>query len=431
MSDLLPENPPAPENGYHVDSLMDMTPGLFNSIFSSIHSRIAAREELEADFEDLIAQGTSAALTMIQENIAPQITDLQDRVSEAEDAVEDLIEAGTAPNAAKLGNELPAFYLDPENFNVSADVKDLLQAENNSSVLAGITGSSDSRLGTFGLEYRDINDIPVQSGFYHPTGASAVGYFGPYSPLLRQMRSPTRGWDINSSINSIAFRIMQDNWGDWNEFWHHGNAPLVSLTEARAGSVNKPRLYSPELVSHAIAAKIEDTWAMQPIGVPVPLLDNLVGVAAPPTNKDYRYIKLTASDAYNTGVLTGQSVSGTAPLVVATAVINLAGSPLNGRAVNLINTERRFLRAGNAGSVENDQMQKIVGAFGDLWTNSGNRVGTGAVRASGSPAANNTPSSGGGNNTRFDFDSDNSPGARTGDETRPKNVGVTYYMRIL
>ena len=49
---------------------------------------------------------------------------------------------------------------------------------------------------------------------------------------------------------------------------------------------------------------VDDPWRQQPIGVPIPILDNIVGVAQPPTSNQYRYIKLTASDAYNTGVLT-------------------------------------------------------------------------------------------------------------------------------
>ena len=176
-----------------------------------------------------------------------------------------------------------------------------------------------------------------------------------------------------------------------------------------------------------------DAWAFQPIVVPIPLLDNLVGVAAPPTDKDYRYIKLTASDVYNTGVLTGESVTGSAPLVIATAVIDLPASPLDGETIHLINTERRFLRAGAPGSLENDQMQQITGNLTVLDSDSGssggaiisrtvlNAVGIRSAAAPG-PAS---PS------IRYNLDSSGSPSARTGDETRSKNIGVTYFMRVL
>lgn len=177
-------------------------------------------------------------------------------------------------------------------------------------------------------------------------------------------------------------------------------------------------------------------WEVQPIGVPIPVLDNLVGVAAPPTDQAYRYIKLTASDAYNTGVLNSEGVSGTAPLVVATAVINLAGSPLDGQTINLINTERRSLRGGSAGAVENDQMQQIIAslshgmhAVGGVSSMFNNYTGAFSAGASGSigyagPAGTAVTAA------STDFDSANSPNARVGNETRSKNIGVTYFMRV-
>lgn len=173
---------------------------------------------------------------------------------------------------------------------------------------------------------------------------------------------------------------------------------------------------------------LDSPWATQPVGVPIPLLDNLVGVAAPPTDKGYRYIKLTASDGYNSGVLTGQSVTGSAPLVVATAVIDLTDSPLDGQTVNLINTERRFLRAGAAGTVENDQMQVITGGAGGLPALSPNS--SGAVELSSTYPAY-LAGAAAGSYMSLAFNSASSPGARTGTETRPKNIGVTYFMRVL
>jgi hypothetical protein len=113
-----------------------------------------------------------------------------------------------------------------------------------------------------------------------------------------------------------------------------------------------------------------DPWICQPIGVPFPLWTHLAGVTAPPTdNANYRYIKLTASDSYNTGVLTGESVSGSAPLVQATAAISDAGSALNGQTVRLINTERRVIRAGSSGTVEADAMEAHTHTYNQPTTN--------------------------------------------------------------
>lgn len=168
-------------------------------------------------------------------------------------------------------------------------------------------------------------------------------------------------------------------------------------------------------------------WAYQPIGVPIPLFTHLTGVVEPPTNQSYRYVKLTAADAYNTGILTSESVSGSAPLVLATAVINLTGSPLNGQTVRLINTERRVIRAGSSGTVEGDAFQ----AFG-MDTSSGGGL-------------HHRNLSGGTSSSRriVQLDSDlatkitintfveTTGGApRTANETRPKNIGATYYMRV-
>lgn len=188
------------------------------------------------------------------------------------------------------------------------------------------------------------------------------------------------------------------------------------------------------------AAKAAATvqWTGIPVGVPIPIWDHIAGVSAPPTgNPDFRYIKLTASDGYNTGVLTSESVSGSAPLVQATAVISDVTSPLNGQTVRLINTERRALRAGSSGTVEADAFQDHGHP---VLIASGSSAAT--IEAGRGFAAQVTASTGGdvaGNNR---YDTQNSTGeahvglasllsaARTANETRAKNIGATYYLRI-
>lgn len=154
-------------------------------------------------------------------------------------------------------------------------------------------------------------------------------------------------------------------------------------------------------------------WMTKAVGEPFALRDDLAGVPLPPTNNDaYRYIKLTAADAYNTGVLTSESVSGSAPNVIATAVISLVGSPINGRTVNLLNTERRFIRAGSSGTVEADTFRAHThGLSGNVpLLNVGGSEGDG-------PIAGNRAATGATNSTG-------------GAETRPKNQGASFYMRI-
>lgn len=190
---------------------------------------------------------------------------------------------------------------------------------------------------------------------------------------------------------------------------------VASTGSATAAAASAAAALASEL---AAATYASDPWALQPIGVPIPLLTHLAGVTEPPTNKSYRYIKLNAADAYNTGVLTSESVTGSAPLVLASATISLAGSPLNGLSVSLINTERRSVRAGSSGTLQNHQMQGHVHGVLQWSTAAGALAGGGSIGYyTGSPTG--SPISDGTNGTPL-----------VGDENRSKNIGATYYMRI-
>lgn len=159
-------------------------------------------------------------------------------------------------------------------------------------------------------------------------------------------------------------------------------------------------------------------WATRGIAELVEIEDHLVGAEVPPTNNaGFRYIKLTASDSYNTGVLTSESVTGSAPTITATAVISLAGSPLNGRTVQLLNTERRFLRAGSSGTLEDSAnlSHSHTGKGGNSIIHGGN---AGLAAASSGTGA-----------TSWGVSADTAVSGGT--EARPRNMGVSLYMRIL
>ncbi|MGH8485256.1 MAG: hypothetical protein ACRESP_12745, partial [Pseudomonas sp.] len=176
-----------------------------------------------------------------------------------------------------------------------------------------------------------------------------------------------------------------------------------------------------QLITDATSGSV-DPWEYMPIGVPIPLMTHL-GAALPPTNKAYRYVKLTAADAYNAGVLTGESVSGAAPLVLASATVSLAGSALNGQSVSLINTERRVLRAGQSGLLEDDQFQshRQASLVANFVTNAGLNAAPGSTVAGGVNTSTTT-----GNPV-----TDTVNGTpRAGIETRAKSIGVTYFMRV-
>jgi hypothetical protein len=155
------------------------------------------------------------------------------------------------------------------------------------------------------------------------------------------------------------------------------------------------------------------------------------GAEIPPSNTSGPiFIELTAgltgSGQFNNGKLTSESVSGSAPLVLATAVISFSGSPMIGQTIDLINTEGRMLRPSTLpGTKQNDALQNIVGSLDGVWGT--NVVPTGPFT---DVVSSQTvrPNAGTANPRIIGFDA--SLAVRTATETRMKNLGVKSYMRI-
>lgn len=84
----------------------------------------------------------------------------------------------------------------------------------------------------------------------------------------------------------------------------------------------------------------------------------------PPTNDPrFRFVKLTADDAYNGSLLTNKVVSGTAPNLVVKMTVNSALSPINGQQIFMLNTMESTRRPGvNGGDIVNDASRKITAA---------------------------------------------------------------------
>lgn len=97
-----------------------ITREIWNAVLGDIGVRLRDREALEASFELLQQQGIQAALDYIQVSVAPQLSDLQRTIQESKDQIDDLLQ-GNAPNAHKLGGQLPAYYAK------ASDVQSLLQ----------------------------------------------------------------------------------------------------------------------------------------------------------------------------------------------------------------------------------------------------------------------------------------------------------------
>lgn len=97
-----------------------ITREIWNDVLKDIGLRLRDREALEASFEVLQQQGVQAALDYIQVSIAPQLSALQQTIQQSKEQIDDLLQ-GNAPNAHKLGGQLPAYYAK------AADVDSLLQ----------------------------------------------------------------------------------------------------------------------------------------------------------------------------------------------------------------------------------------------------------------------------------------------------------------
>jgi len=204
------------------------------------------------------------------------------------------------------------------------------------------------------------------------------------------------------------------------------------------GTAKLPAVDGSQLTGIA-AGGITDHWAAQPLGVPIPISSELFDTlddALPPTDQAYRYIILTAgySANYNSGCITGETVTGSSPNVVATAEISLVGSPFEGKTVNLLNSMRAFLRPGSSGTLQAGAVEShghtAAAATGGSHTHTvAHRLNDGGLGTGGSdvtrPGGSTTTSSHTGHVHGVTVND-------TGDvETRPRNMGVTLIMRIL
>ena len=225
------------------------------------------------------------------------------------------------------------------------------------------------------------------------------------------------------------------------DIWRRYQRVLKQRNAANTAWIDHGDLSSALLRRNDIGSDVElSTQIMNIAGVPVGGLEfvslDLTGAGEPPIGNFIRLCAdLTGGGEYNNGKLTGQTVvdngaydpgEGDASGITATAVINVAGSPLNGRTVHLIETEKRFLRPGNPGEILDDAIRNI---YGDAaWKADGGYPPTGAFKISAGTKAvlNNQASS---VTPYWQFDA--SLIVPTADENRPRSRGVAVYMRVL
>lgn len=204
----------------------------------------------------------------------------------------------------------------------------------------------------------------------------------------------------------------------------------AATSETNAGNYAASASDSADRAEAAVAA---GGWMGMPVGMEFPLHPN---APLPPTDDpSFRYIILTAgldgAGQYNEGVLTDETVTGSDPTITATATVSLAGSPMNGQTIDLINTSRVFLRPGPAAGPIVDSQNKLhahTGVASEAGAHNHNIV-VGGNTGSGVPAGGigtTRPTSSGGNHTHaLTINGDG------GQESSPRYIPRVYLMRIL
>jgi len=245
--------------------------------------------------------------------------------------------------------------------------------------------------------------------------------------------APTFRSDLNSALQALASLSSGSSEPSVtyaNMLWYDAlNNILKIRNEVDDGWIS---LFSLSQSTNSASAFGSSTF----LGQIFAIWDDIAGT--PDNSGTAKFVRLTAGQSgvggFNEGLLTAESVSGSAPLVTATA--DVAVGPMAGQFVPLLNTEGSFVRPGTSNRIlQFDQMQRITGYFAANRFFSDTPATAGALSrgsSGGRPQASDTV---GANNLAIDFNSATSPNARasgsTNGETRPKNRQATYYMRIV
>lgn len=259
----------------------------------------------------------------------------------------------------------------------------------------------------------------------------ATDFAGPDDPA--SLAGPYMTWADTGTLTIKRRNAADSAWVIEGRLFraHLPIIPLADTPTTDIGQISVETIGTMEWDGVAYAALSALNTDLQWLGTPI---GGYITPFEPPPTDDprYRYVLCTAGETgaagYNEGVLTGESVTGSAPLIEATAVVDLAGSPFDTETIHLINTEGRFVGAGEVGAFENDTMQRITGELnGGAHAYGNNASGAFTVVSSGANVGTNTV----GGSNKFSFDSGDSVGARTSDHTQPRTHRLPHYRRIL
>lgn len=181
-----------------------------------------------------------------------------------------------------------------------------------------------------------FNDVIDE--FKNALSAANITYVPGDLTHLAQLFSSVRSQEWSASINyGIGQEVLFSN----KRYY------AVQLSGPDNGGEQQPDPASVEYWFEVPAVGTRESEYLNiPVGYEIALDD------PPPTNDPrFRFVKMTYNDAYNSGLLTSQTLSGTSPELVSTAVISYAQSPINGQTIDMINTMGTFIRPGVAAGV--------------------------------------------------------------------------------
>ncbi|MFO4746078.1 hypothetical protein V5H34_05640 [Vibrio cholerae] len=161
----------------------------------------------------------------------------------------------------------------------------------------------------------------------------------------------------------------------------------------------------------------------------IPIGMELAFDTPPPTNDPrFRFVKLTADDAYNGSLLNNKVISGTAPNLVVRMTVNSVLSPINGQQVSMLNTMGAIHTPGlTSGEIIQDAIRNITGSTGEMYGDEQTFAGAfskESTRIVGSPSSTITTNL----MTRFSFDA--SRQVPTSDRVQVFAETKVYYKRI-
>jgi hypothetical protein len=107
---------PAPENQYAIPAGFELSRANLNALTGSIGERLDAAETRIQYYDDEAIQQAvvDAALAFIQSSVGAQLASVVSALDDAQ-VIIDQISEEISPNSARLGNQLPAYFLDREN----------------------------------------------------------------------------------------------------------------------------------------------------------------------------------------------------------------------------------------------------------------------------------------------------------------------------